>query len=75
MEDGSPAYPVITNYIISTSDRYFTWTNHYTLAGSNFESQFGLETSLFNERGFLVIARDGRLAWIDKKTDPELVKP
>ena len=72
---GSPANPVLTNYVISTSDRYYIWTNHYTFAGVGFESQFALETSLFQERGFLVISRDGRLAWIDKRTGPELVEP
>jgi len=74
-EDGSPANPAITNYVVSTSDRYFIWTNRYSFGGGDFESQFGLENSLFNGRGFLVISRDGRLAWIDKKSGPELVKP
>ena len=75
VKDGSPINPVITNYVTSTSDRYFIWTNHYTFTGSNVESQFRLETSLLRERGFLVISRDGRLAWIDKNAGPELVNP
>jgi hypothetical protein len=74
--NGSPINPVVTNYVSSSAeDRYFVWTNHYTLGGSNFESQFGFEARFFLERGFLIISRDGRLAWIDKKTGPELVKP
>ncbi|HLP76482.1 MAG TPA: hypothetical protein VK327_06125 [Candidatus Paceibacterota bacterium] len=75
VKDDSPMNPIITNYVVSTSDRYFIWTNHYSFAGTNFESQFGLETSEFAERGFLVISRDGRLVWIDKKAGPELVAP
>ena len=74
--DGSPTSPVVTNYVGSAGgDRYFVWTNTYVLAGTNFESRFGFEAQFFLERGFLVISRDGRVAWIDKKTGPELLKP
>jgi len=75
VKDGSPINPIITNYVVSTSDRYFIWTNHYSFNLKPFESQFGLETSQLSGRGFLVISQDGRLAWIDNKTGPELIKP
>jgi len=75
-ENGSPVNPIIKNYVSSTDENwYFVWTNHYTLGGRVFESQFGFEGRFFDDRGFLVISRDKRLAWIDKKSGPELVNP
>jgi len=75
VKDGSPTNPAITNYVVSTSDRYFIWTNRYSFGTNIFESHFGLETSQFTERGFLVISRDGRLVWVDKIAGPGLVNP
>ena len=72
-KDGYPEGVETTNYVSSTSARYFVFTNRFTIKGEGVACQFAVESELFNDKGVLAISRDGkRIVWIDKKTGPEI---
>src|SRR5213594_2379925 len=69
--DGRPPSIEITNYVISSSSRFFVCLNRYLLQGTNYQCQFAVESRLFGQHGFLAITTNDTLIWIDNKRGPE----
>jgi hypothetical protein len=75
--EGSPEPPPIKKYVTrwTDPDRFFVWTNAYTIDGQTFQSLFGMNDSRFEGKGILVVSRDGELIWVDSTKPPKLIKP
>ncbi|MCL5096792.1 MAG: hypothetical protein M1608_04555 [Candidatus Omnitrophica bacterium] len=74
--DGSPENPPINKYVAHWTDpeRFFIWTNIYTINGRMFHSLFAMSDPKFAGKGILVVSRNGALIWVDKANSPRLLK-
>jgi hypothetical protein len=75
--DGSPENPPIKKYVAQWTDpdRFFVWTNAYTIGGQTFQSLFGMNDPRFEGKGILVVSKDGELIWVASTKPPKLLKP
>jgi hypothetical protein len=75
--DGSPEDPPIKRYTQNWTDpdRFFVWTNHYSMEGRLFECLFGMNDPKFEGKGILVISKGGELIWVDSRKTPRLLAP
>ena len=74
--DGSPEPPPIKKYVArwTDPDRFFVWTNTYTISGQTFHSLFGMNDPRYEGKGILVVSKDGELIWVAQRKPPELLK-
>ena len=61
LQDGSPEPPPLQKYVARWTDpeRFFIWTNAYTIDGQTFQSLLGMNDARFEGKGVLVVSRTG----------------
>jgi hypothetical protein len=76
VRDGSPEPPPIKKYVAQWTDpdRFFVWTNVYTINGQTFQSLLAMNDPKFEDKGILVVSREGELIWVDSAKPPKLLK-
>jgi hypothetical protein len=76
MLDGSPETPSLGKYTANWSDsgRFFVWTNVYSIDHVEFKSLFGIRDPKFENKGMLVVSRDGKLIWVSIAKSVKLIK-
>jgi hypothetical protein len=76
LRDGSPEPPPVKRYVAKWTDpeRYFLCTNSYVLGDRTVRSLFGMADAKFEDKGILVVSRDGELIWVPSSGTPEPVK-
>ena len=75
--EGSPEPPPIKKYVAQWTDpdRFFLWTNAYTISGQTYQSLFGMNDPRFEGKGILVVSKDGDLIWVASTKPPKLLDP
>ena len=68
--DGSPESPPLLRYLSNCTDpdQFSIHTNVYNVNGQVFHSLFAMNDAKFEGKGILIISKDGKVAWLSKKT-------
>lgn len=75
--EGSPEPPPIKKYVARWTDpeRFFVWTNEYTISGQTYQSLFAMNDPRFEGKGILVVSKSGEVIWVASTKPPKLLKP